>query len=172
MFGTVYIDDNGDVQMDVPPNSYVVESVPMKVKTSFYARKTGVEFDPVIHVKYPKSRADQLSATSTAKLVDAMFRTGQMVQAAKSLYDFPDGKDDGRDVPVDRMRGVELPEVSQLMQDNEAKIRQHEQNLKAMTSKKKDVKEPSGGADGSKSESSVADVANGTASTKDGSGKS
>lgn len=168
----VYYDLNGDFQMDCPPNSYVLESVPMKVKTSFYSRKSGVDFDPVIHVKYPKSRADQLSATSTAKLVDAMFRTGQMVQASKSLYDFPDGKDDGRDVPIDRMRGVELPEVSQLMQENDAKMKQHEKNLKELTSKKKDVKEPSGGTDGSGSGSSVANVATGSGGAQDGSGKS
>lgn len=31
----------------------------------------------------------------------------------KALYDFPDGKDDGRKIPVARMKGVDIAELSQ-----------------------------------------------------------
>lgn len=121
---------------DCLPDDYPVnEGVSMKIKTTFYNRKSGQDFDPVIRTVFPRSRADQLSYQPTAKLIDQMIRTGQLVLAAKSQYDFPDGKDDGRDVPVDRLRGLDYPEISQLMQENENKLKAHEENLKAMATK-------------------------------------
>lgn len=113
----------------------------MKVKTTFYSRSKGVDYDPVIHVSYPKSRADQLSYSPTSKLVDQMFRTGQLVMAAKNQFDFADGKDDGRDVPFDRLRGLDLPEVSQALAESEKKLADHEKNLKAMAKNKKAEKD-------------------------------
>lgn len=121
----------------LPSNYNFNEVKSMKVKSTFYTRRFGVDFDPVIKVSYPKSRADQLSFTPTAKLVDQMFRTGQMVQSSKALYDFPDGKDDGRDVPIDRMRGLDYPEISQMMADNESKLESHEKAIKAMAKSNK-----------------------------------
>lgn len=109
----------------------------MKIKTTFYNHSHGKDFNPVIKVEYPKNRADQLSYQPTAKLVDTMFKTGQMVTSSKQNYDFADGKDDGKSIPLDRQRGIELPEVSQLMQENEAKLKQHQENLKKRTAEKK-----------------------------------
>lgn len=120
-------------------DDYPVREVNMKVKTTFYNHKVGVDFNPVLSVSYPKNRADQLSHTPTAKLVDQMFRTGQMVLASKALYDFPDGKDDGRDVPVDRLRGLDYPEVSQAMLENEQKLEEHKKQLSKL-SKKEELK--------------------------------
>lgn len=116
-------------------DDYPVREVNMKVKTTFYNHKVGVDYNPVLAVSYPKNRADQLSHTPTAKLVDQMFRTGQMVLASKALYDFPDGKDDGRDVPVDRLRGLDYPEVSQAMLENEQKLEEHSKKISAMSKK-------------------------------------
>lgn len=148
---------------DCLPDSYPVdEGVKMKVKTTFYTRKSGKEFDPVIHIQYPKSRADQLSYQPTSKLIDQMIRTGQLVLAAKSQYDFPDGKDDGRDVPVDRLRGLDYPEISQLMQENESKLKEHEKNLSEMSQKKK--KSEAKSVEGSGGESDGASVASDGAS--------
>lgn len=113
----------------------------MKVKTTFYNHNVGQDFDPVIKVEYPVSRADQLSYTPTAKLVDTMFRTGQMVQASKQHYDFADGKDDGRDVPIDRMRGLDYPEISMAMSENEEKMKQHKKNIAEMSARKKKEKQ-------------------------------
>lgn len=108
----------------------------MKVKTTFYYnRSKGKDYDPIIRVTYPKSRADQLQYQSTAKLVDQMVRTGQLVLASKSQYDFPDGKDDGRSVPVDRLRGLDYPEISQAMAENEKKLDAHKKNLSEMSVK-------------------------------------
>lgn len=109
----------------------------MKVKTTFYNHNVGKDFDPVIHVEYPVSRADQLSYTPTAQLVDTMFRTGQMVQASKQNYDFDDGKDDGRGVPVDRMRGLDYPEISMALAENEQKLKAHKRNLSEISARKK-----------------------------------
>lgn len=113
----------------------------MKVKTTFYNHNVGLDFDPVIRVSYPTSRADQLSYTPTGKLVDQMFRTGQMVQASKQNYDFADGVDDGRDVPVDRMRGLDYPEISQAMAESEAKLKAHKKNLSEMSARKRKEQE-------------------------------
>ena len=72
---------------DCLPDDYPVkEGVIMKVKTTFYNRKSGKDFDPVIHTDFPKSRADQLSYQPTSKLIDQMIRTGQMVLASKSHF--------------------------------------------------------------------------------------
>lgn len=109
----------------------------MKVKTTFYNHSHGKDFDPRIIISYPKNRADQLSYQPTSKLVDTMFKTGQMVTASKQAYDFPDGKDDGKSVPLDRMRGIEMPEVSQLMQENEAKLSEHTEAIKRATANRK-----------------------------------
>lgn len=130
----------------LPCNYSIREVKPMKIKTTFYSRKKGVDFDPVIKVVYPKSRADQLSYQPTSKLVDAMVRTGQLVLASKNLYDFPDGKDDGRDVPVDRVRGLDYPEISMAMAENEKKVEAHRRNIKAMAEKEKDDKAASDSA--------------------------
>lgn len=130
----VYYDCLGEVQMDSVPK-FVLRGEKMKVKTTFYNHKHGSDYDPVLHVVYPKNRADQLSYQPTAKLVDQMFKTGQMLQASKQYYDFPDGKDDGREPPVDRNRGIELPEISQAMNENEARLSEHENNIKAMARK-------------------------------------
>lgn len=120
------------------PESYHTKEVsPMKVKTTFYSRKSGKDFDPVIHTKYPSSRADQLSYQPTSKLIDQMIRTGQLVLASKAQFDFPDGKDDGRDVPVDRLRGLDYPEVSQMMSENEEKLAKHKKNLSEISDKAK-----------------------------------
>lgn len=136
----------------------------MKIKTTFYSRSKGKDFDPLIHVKYPKNRADQVSFTPTAKLVDQMFRTGQMVLASKAQYDFPDGKDDGRSVPLDRVRGLDLPEISQAMQENEAKLKEHDENIKklAKDAKKNKAEPKDNTAQGS---SDVGSVANDGANT-------
>lgn len=130
------LDDNPLDNYAIPRNNENEEVNLMKVKETFYNHNTGVDFDPVIRVKYPNSRADQLSFSPTAKLVDQMFKTGQMVQASKQAYDFPDGKDDGRDVPFDRMRGLDYPEISQAMMENEAKIKAHEKNLSKLSAEK------------------------------------
>lgn len=116
----------------VPDNVEFKERISMKIKTTFYTRKKGKDFDPVIHVVYPRNRADQLSYQPTADLVDQMFRTGQMVQASKQYYDFPDGKDTGLDVPLDRQRGLEMPEISQMMLSNENKLKEHRQEFADM----------------------------------------
>lgn len=121
----------------LPDDYHVIEGVTMKVKTTFYTRKNGKDFDPVIHTVFPKSRADQLSYQPTSKLIDQMIRTGQLVLASKAQYDFPDGKDDGRSVPVDRLRGLDYPEVSQLMAENEAKIDEHKKNLSKLSAESK-----------------------------------
>lgn len=113
----------------------------MKIKTTFYNHSHGKDFNPVIKIEYPKNRADQLSYQPTAKLVDTMFKTGQMVTASKQNYDFADGKDDGKSIPLDRQRGIELPEVSQLMQENEAKLAEHNKNLRATAASKKKADE-------------------------------
>lgn len=113
----------------------------MKIKTTFYNHSHGEDFNPVIKVEYPKNRADQLSYQPTAKLVDTMFKTGQMVVASKQNYDFADGKDDGKSIPIDRQRGIELPEVSQIMQENEAKLEEHKKNLRAAAADKKKADE-------------------------------
>lgn len=113
----------------------------MKIKTTFYNHSHGTDFNPVIKVEYPKNRADQLSYQPTAKLVDTMFRTGQMVVSSKQNYDFADGKDDGKSIPIDRQRGIELPEVSQLMQENEAKLEEHKKNLRNTAASKKKADE-------------------------------
>lgn len=126
------------VALDQPlSDDYPVNEVTMKIKTTFYTRTKGEDFDPVIHVRYPKSRADQLSYQPTSKLIDQMIRTGQMVLASKNQFDFPDGKDDGRDIPIDRMRGLDYPEISQMMSENEAKISKHKKNLATMAEQKK-----------------------------------
>lgn len=122
-------------------DDYPLREANMKVKTTFYNHKVGVDYNPVISVSYPKNRADQLSHTPTAKLVDQMFRTGQMVLASKALYDFPDGKDDGRDVPVDRLRGLDYPEVSQAMLENEQKLEEHSKRISAMSKKSETKKD-------------------------------
>lgn len=109
----------------------------MKVKTTFYNHSHGEDFDPRLRINYPKNRADQLSYQPTSKLVDTMFKTGQMITASKQAYDFPDGKDDGKSVPLDRMRGIEMPEVSQLMQENEAKITEHSEKMKRATAERR-----------------------------------
>lgn len=115
------------------PDGYPVREVKqMKIKTTFYTRKKGVDFNPVIDIDYPKSRADQLSYQPTAKLIDQMVRTGQLVLAAKNQYDFPDGKDDGRSVPIDRVRGLDLPEISMALAESEQRLEGHKKNLKAM----------------------------------------
>lgn len=148
---------------DCLPDDYPVkEGVTMKVKTTFYNRRTGKDYDPVIRTVFPKSRADQLSYQPTAKLIDQMIRTGQLVLASKSQYDFPDGKDDGRDVPVDRLRGLDYPEISQLMQENENKLKEHEKNLSEISAKKKKPSADSG--DGSGGESDGTSVASDGAS--------
>lgn len=115
----------------------IKEGVTMKVKTTFYTRTKGKDFDPVIHISYPKSRADQLSYQPTSKLIDQMIRTGQLVLASKAQYDFPDGHDDGRPVPVDRLRGLDYPEVSQMMAENETKLNEHKKNLSELSAKQK-----------------------------------
>ena len=101
----------------------------MKIKTTFYNHNVGTDFDPVLHVSYPNSRADQLSYQPTAKLVNQMFETGKMLQASQQYYDFPDGKDDGREVPIDRLRGLEMPDIAQSMIDNESKLAEHKANV-------------------------------------------
>lgn len=138
---------------DCLPDDYPVkEGVSMKVKTTFYSRKSGKDFDPVIHTVFPKSRADQLSYQPTSKLIDQMIRTGQMVLASKSQFDFPDGKDDGRDVPVDRLRGLDYPEISQMMADNESKLKEHEKNLSEISAKGKKSSAGSGAGSGGESD--------------------
>lgn len=118
----------------------------MKIKTTFYNHSIGKDYDPLIHVVYPDNRADQLSYVPTAKMVDTMFRTGQMVQASKQFYDFSDGNDDGRAIPLDRMRGLEMPEISQALNENETKLNAHSENIKAMAKedrrRKSAAKEP------------------------------
>lgn len=153
------LDDNPLDNYSIPRKSKEINM--MKVKTTFYNHSVGQDFDPVIHVQYSKSRADQLSFSPTAKLVDQMFKTGQMVQASKQAYDFPDGKDDGRDVPFDRMRGLDYPEVSQALQENEAKLKEHAKRLsKSSAAEKANIK------DSEKSEQSAND--NGTTVGSDG----
>lgn len=117
-------------------NQSIQEHKTMKTKKTFYNHTTGEDYDPRLAVKYPKNRADQLSYQPTSKLVDTMFRTGQMVQAVKQNYDFEDGKDDGKPVPLDRTRGLEMPEISQMMLENEAKLEEHQKNLKKRTTAK------------------------------------
>lgn len=126
------------VALDEPLfDDYPVNEVTMKIKTTFYTRTKGQDFDPLIHVRYPKSRADQLSYQPTSKLIDQMIRTGQMVLASKNQFDFPDGKDDGREIPIDRVRGLDYPEISQMMSENEAKISKHKKNLATMAEQEK-----------------------------------
>lgn len=126
------------VALDEPLfDDYPVNEVTMKIKTTFYTRTKGQDFDPLIHVRYPKSRADQLSYQPTSKLIDQMIRTGQMVLASKNQFDFPDGKDDGREIPIDRVRGLDYPEISQMMSVNEAKISKHKKNLATMAEQEK-----------------------------------
>lgn len=126
------------VALDEPLfDDYPVNEVTMKIKTTFYTRTKGQDFDPLIHVRYPKSRADQLSYQPTSKLIDQMIRTGQMVLASKNQFDFPDGKDDGREIPIDRVRGLDYPEISQMMSENEAKLSKHKKNLATMAEQEK-----------------------------------
>lgn len=144
------------VALDEPLfDDYPVNEVTMKIKTTFYTRTKGQDFDPLIHVRYPKSRADQLSYQPTSKLIDQMIRTGQMVLASKNQFDFPDGKDDGREIPIDRVRGLDYPEISQMMSENEAKISKHKKNLATMAEQEKaeasEQAEKAKGSDGGKS---------------------
>lgn len=152
------LDDNPLDNYSIPSKTQEINT--MKVKTTFYNHSVGQDFDPVIHVQYSKSRADQLSFSPTAKLVDQMFKTGQMVQASKQAYDFPDGKDDGRDVPFDRMRGLDYPEVSQALQENELKLKEHAKRLSKSSAAVKEKK------DSGKSAQSAND--NGTTAGSDG----
>ena len=59
-----------DIALNDSLNTDILVKEPkyMKVKTTFYSRSKGVDYDPVIHVSYPKSRADQLSYSPTSKL--------------------------------------------------------------------------------------------------------
>lgn len=111
--------------MDISIRTTLVPSVPSQAKMS-----------NVISVKYPRSRITG-AYVPTAKLVDQMFRTGQMVTASKAVYDFPDGKDTGTDIPLDRTKDFELPEFSQELNKVETNLKRHKENLSEQLSKKK-----------------------------------
>lgn len=117
--------------MDISVRTTFVPSVPAQAKMS-----------NVISVKYPKSRITG-AYIPTAKLVDQMFRTGQMVTASKAVYDFPDGKDTGLDVPLDRTKDFELPEFSQELNKVETNLNRHRENLSNLSKESKEEKEKS-----------------------------
>lgn len=85
----------------------------MKVRSSLRKRFGDVEYvEP--RVIFPENRANQ-AYTSRANLIFNFLACGSaLTGSSQGLYDFPDGKDDGSDVPVWRDTRVQAPELYQM----------------------------------------------------------
>lgn len=88
-------------------------------------------------VDYPPSRTDPTYYRPNSQLIADFIRAGENIRAAQaSLYDFPDGKDDGSQVPL---RGnYEPAEISTMANEH---ARQMEANVASRKEREKSLEE-------------------------------
>lgn len=96
--------------------------------------------DPTFSIKWGKSQTDDKFFTPTAESVKNMMISGQTAgDMGEQLYDFPDGKDDGRELNITRWEGVDRAEISQAQiktQQELKDIKNEEKFNKNMSQKK------------------------------------
>lgn len=66
------------------------------------------------------SIADMSTFIPNSELMRKASREGAM---GKGLYDFPNGKDNGMKVPVARMKGADIAEISEAVKEEQGKVK-------------------------------------------------
>lgn len=67
-----------------------------------------------------KSITDKTAYVPDAEAVKRLKMAGAESLISPSMYDFPDGVDDGRKVPVARLKGVDIAEVQAAIREDDA----------------------------------------------------
>lgn len=75
----------------------------------FPVKNMFTEYDVELHGDFGDSKADFTAFVPTAESV----RSLPVGDIGLQHYDFPDGRDDGRQVPIGRKRGVDIAELSE-----------------------------------------------------------
>lgn len=78
------------------------------------------EVDVQLHGDFGESKADFAAFVPTAESV----RSLPVGDIGLQHYDFPDGKDDGRPVPLGRKRGVDIAELSEEIVQQQANVKE------------------------------------------------
>lgn len=83
-----------------------------------------------------KSKTDAKEWISTAEQIRNMMLADE-APTTQGLYDFKDGKDNGKELPIDRIEGIDRAEVSQKMQTAQRELKHLEEEAAADTKKAK-----------------------------------
>lgn len=116
----------------------------MAYERDFLFKRYGVEV-PVkgLGVVYPESKVDPTYYRPNSELISEFIRAGEGIRALqhKQYYDFPDGKDDGSDVPlrgnyepaeISTMANLHAAEMNVLEKDAIDKKKRKEDSLKEL----------------------------------------
>lgn len=83
-----------------------------------------------------KSKTDAKEWVSTAEQIRNMMLADE-APTTDGLYDYPDGKDDGKELPIDRIEGIDRAEVSQKLQRAKKELNQIREESENDTKKAK-----------------------------------
>lgn len=84
------------------------------------------EVDLKLHGKFEESKADFTKFVPTSESV----RSLPAGDIGLQHYDYPDGRDDGRPVPIGRRRGVDIAELSEEVRKQQGSIAEQWQEYK------------------------------------------
>lgn len=95
---------------------------------SFFPQKDMFEtIDVPLHRDFDKSVADFTQFVPTAESV----RSLPAGDIGLQHYDFPDGKDDGRAVPLGRKRGIDIAELSESVVSQNTSVNESVETIKS-----------------------------------------
>lgn len=113
----------------------------MAYERDFVFKRFGREVEVKgFNVVYPPSRTDPTYYRPNSQLIADFIRAGENIRAAQaSMYDFPDGKDDGSEVPL---RGnYEPAEVSTMANEHARQLEEQIASKKARDDALKEFKD-------------------------------
>lgn len=85
---------------------------------------------PTENIEWGESATDKKFYTPTSEAIRNLVLSGDN-PGGEDVYDFQDGKDDGRALPIWRQEGVDRAEMSQAMMDIEDEMAEIKENERA-----------------------------------------